>query len=245
VSAPTAPTLVAANDGTGTSFTATLAGVAGATHTIYYRAKAPRMGRSWTTGLSRVGDGALQQTGLTDTAIEAVAVSSLAGELSLPSLPVYVYLSESGTAVIEQIALRVLARIEELVDDGILAAVQRALRAGLPSAIADKMAVLYQDDAVAAEESPHGHSQWTTAFAIDVYVKPSDASTTPVDTTVNDLCARVQRKIMEDRLWGGLALWTRIVAAESFALNDGSAEGVRVWFEVGWRTRETDPFTQT
>lgn len=77
-----APTLTMANDGTGTSATATLAGDAGATHRLFYR-KLPAA--AWTTGLTRVGNGTIVQTGLTAGRYEFIAVSDSAGVYTLPS----------------------------------------------------------------------------------------------------------------------------------------------------------------
>ena len=81
--APTTPTITAANDGTGTSVTVTVDGDAGVTNRLYYRATTAT---AWTTGLTRSGDGTIIQTGLTNaTAYAFVVVSDSSGTYSLPS----------------------------------------------------------------------------------------------------------------------------------------------------------------
>ena len=81
-SAPATPTLSLANDGNGTSATASITGAAGATHQLYYML---RGGTAWTAGLTRVGDGDIVQTGLTAGAYYFIVQSTLAGLLSAPS----------------------------------------------------------------------------------------------------------------------------------------------------------------
>lgn len=81
---PSAPTVTAVNDETGTSITLTIDGDAGATNYAYYRAYGTA---GWTAGLSRSGDGDIQQTGLTaETLYHAFAISKDAEDrYSLPS----------------------------------------------------------------------------------------------------------------------------------------------------------------
>lgn len=95
--APNAPSLSIANDGTGTSVTATVAGDDGVTNTLYYR---DMDDAAWTEGNHRTGDGTIAQDGLiADTWYWFMAVSTLAGEDSLSSIPrgCYVTASEDDT----------------------------------------------------------------------------------------------------------------------------------------------------
>lgn len=79
---PTTPAITAADDETGTSVTVTVAGDDTVTNRLYYRSSAAT---AWTTGLTRVGDGDIQQTGLTAGIYIFVVVSDDGGVYSLPS----------------------------------------------------------------------------------------------------------------------------------------------------------------
>jgi hypothetical protein len=82
VSAPAAPTLAMADDGSGSTATATVAGAAGSTHQVYRWDTTT----GWTLAGSRLGDGTISLTGLASgQRVTAVAVSVLAGCNSLPS----------------------------------------------------------------------------------------------------------------------------------------------------------------
>lgn len=79
---PAATTLTVANDGNGSSVTATITGTGGITYRLYYVAQG---GAVWTAGQSRSGSGTVQQTGLTD---DTVYTFTVIGESdSLYSLP--------------------------------------------------------------------------------------------------------------------------------------------------------------
>ena len=93
-SPPATPTLSVADDKTGTSVTATVAGEAGATHQLYYRAGGAA---GWTTGESRDGDGTKVQGSLTLGTYVFVAQSSLVGVLSRMSDPVWVQVTDGTT----------------------------------------------------------------------------------------------------------------------------------------------------
>ena len=81
--APAAPSLSIANDGTGTSVTATVAGDAGVVNTLWYQTD---NASAWVEGESRAGDGSIAQTGLAPNAYYTfVAHSAKAGLTSLPS----------------------------------------------------------------------------------------------------------------------------------------------------------------
>jgi len=95
-SPPDAPSLSISDDGDGDAITATVAGAAGATHTLYYMAAGAS---AWREGNSRAGDGVIHQTGLaTGTLYFFVVVSSAAGLVSLPSPTIQVRLSAGESA---------------------------------------------------------------------------------------------------------------------------------------------------
>ena len=149
----------------------------------------------------------------------------------------------SAVCILEQIAQAVKAKLDELFALGRATSAERPLRTGVPDSPADKSLVLYQDDATEDDEQPPGFLQWIQPFVIDCYVWPSDSSAEAVDSAVNDLRARVERKLMEDVTLGSLALNAHIGAPQHF-LHQAGVNGVRVTFSVIYRTREDDPYAQ-
>jgi len=152
--------------------------------------------------------------------------------------------------IVEQIAQAILAALDVLKAAGTLSDAKRPLRTGIPVNPKDKLAVLYQDDPEEdAEQGSEGRGpvdrqSWIQPFMIDCYVRPSDTSTTAVDTTINMLRADVEKAMRLTPTWGGLAIDTRIRAPEGFLTGDESAEGVRVNIDVLYRTDEDDPYVQ-
>jgi hypothetical protein len=82
VPAPDAPSVSVADDGTGTSLTATVTGEVGYTHNLYVKASASSI---WSLAGSRFGNGTIQATGLTAGLYSVLAVSVAGDCYSLPS----------------------------------------------------------------------------------------------------------------------------------------------------------------
>jgi len=88
------PTITVLDGGTGTTAVVTIDGEALATHQLYYRLAAAT---DWTVGLTRVGDGAITQTGLTNNSEYYFAViSTLLTVASLPSAQAYCRVTTGG-----------------------------------------------------------------------------------------------------------------------------------------------------
>ena len=147
--------------------------------------------------------------------------------------------------IIEQIAQAVLAQITPLVTAGTLSAVERPLRIGLPDSPGNASAYLYQDDPDEAEEQEYGFKTWLVTFAVALYARPSDTSTTPVDTVLNRLRAAVEKQLLLDLRFGGLAMDSRVRPPVGFSAGDGAYDGVFVNLEVLFRTLENDPYNQS
>ena len=95
---PAAPTITVVDDGTGTSFTATIAGASG-TVQLYYR-KASES--SWTTGSTRSGNGDIQETGLTQRTLYYIYATDTVNSItSAPSAMATVYLNPATDDTIE------------------------------------------------------------------------------------------------------------------------------------------------
>ena len=147
--------------------------------------------------------------------------------------------------VIETIAAAIKTKLDELVTSGDASSCERPVRVGLPDSPGDKALAMYQDDPTLDEEGPMRFTQWVQPFAVFCFVKPSDLSTTPVDTAINALRSAVEAKVKEDGTWGGYAIDTRIQAPETFAVQSGGYAGVVVHFDVLYRTRAGDPYSQS
>ena len=147
------------------------------------------------------------------------------------------------TSCLEQIALAIEAKLNELVAAGHARAVERPKRVGLEATPEDKSIYLYQDSP-SEDTAPTNFKQWLQPFVIDSFVVPSDASTTPVDTEINELRARVEMKLREDPTFGlpGLVIETEIQEPVMFAHVSGAYAGIRVTAVVTYRTKEDDPY---
>ena len=147
-----------------------------------------------------------------------------------------------ANCVQETIVAWIKTKIDELVTNEDLAAVTRPVRGGLAVRPQHLLGALYQDDPQ-PDESTHGAAYWIMPCALDLYVRPADDSTDPVDTTINNLRATAEKKLMEDATCGGNAHLLTIRAPQGFIEGEGF-QGTRINFDVQFGTSESDPFTQ-
>ena len=147
--------------------------------------------------------------------------------------------------LIEQIVAAVLVKLDALVTAGTLASAERPLRVGLPDSPGNASAYLYQDDPDEAEDQEYGFKTWELPLVVALYARPSDTSATPVDTTLNRLRAAVEKQLLTDPTFGGLAMDARVRAPLGFSAGDGAYDGVFVNLEVLFRTLENDPYNQS
>jgi len=242
-SVPSTPTLAVSNDGDGDAVTATVAGEAGATHTLYYRKSGVE---AWTAGSSRVGDGDIAQAGLDATTFYVFEViSSIGGSYSLHSGAVTVYTASSDLCVLENIAAALEAKLLELVATGAASLVERPLRGGVPTSPKDKALYVFQDDPELDEESPIGFTTWFQPFLVVCCIVPPDGATDAVDTQVNEIRAQVEEKLRQDPTLGGLARDTRIGPPVNFNAAQGGFSGTVVAAVVRYWHREDDPYLQS
>ena len=82
---------------------------------------------------------------------------------------------------------------------------------------------------------------WITPYALDCVIRQAEASKLPMDQVINSFVADVQKALMVDNTWGGIATDTRLGMVE-FASSESGFEGATVWVEVLIRVEETDPF---
>ncbi len=82
---------------------------------------------------------------------------------------------------------------------------------------------------------------WAIPFSLDCVIRQSEASELPMDQVINAFVADVQKALMVDITWGGIATDTRLGQVE-FASSESGFEGVTVWVDVHIRVEETNPF---
>jgi len=149
-----------------------------------------------------------------------------------------------SVCIAEQVAVFLLAALQEVVDEGNANSVARPKAYMLAKSPADKDLLLFQGDPEKTDEGPVGFVEWNAPFMVSCFVRPSEASASPVDTTINEIRAQVEKKLRADPNCGGLTVDLRILSPEGFNLGKGT-EGVTVNFQVVYRHREDDPYTQS
>ena len=92
---------------------------------------------------------------------------------------------------------------------------------------------------------------WVQPWAIALFVQTSERATPPLpaDTLINRFRASVEKALMVDPGWGAtpttaLAYRTDLVPPIYFPETEGGFVGCSVILEAGYRTLETDPYTQ-
>lgn len=105
---------------------------------------------------------------------------------------------------------------------------------------------LLQGDCQRAEDEDFvgnpGAIGWRASYPIDLIIRQSETDADPMDELLNTFEADVQKALMADVTWGGLAIRSELGASEYPAGGDG-VEGVTVWLYVIYRVSETDPYT--
>lgn len=166
-----------------------------------------------------------------------------------------------STPVVETIATVLKARLERITTGNgfnyTVPEVLRPLRLGKIRS-RDFQIVLVQDNPVlnaeASVESGSGRLlAFDVIFAIMGYLRPSDTSTTPIETFINTFAADIQKAVTnpsDSSLWwefksGGSAkaMNAAFDAPQYFGDSDGSVDGVVVPLSVTYRTPENDPYT--
>ena len=150
-------------------------------------------------------------------------------------------------SMIEQIAAAILTALGDLVTSGAASSAERPGRQGVITAPKDLALYLYQDDPETDDDAPMGFIQWLHPFLIACVVVPSEGSTTPVDTAINQIRSQVEQKCRVDPTWGlaGCAVDTYIEAPTLFKEQAGAFAGCIVTAVVKYRTREDDPYSYT
>lgn len=83
-------------------------------------------------------------------------------------------------------------------------------------------------------------------MGVAVYVRPSESSSTAIDTLVNRAAADVQKAIRNSGTWHTFddnAIHARMMAPIKFETEDGSHDGVLIPVEILFRVDEDDPYS--
>ena len=156
-----------------------------------------------------------------------------------------------STPIVEQIALEIVARINEITEansfNQILNAV-RPTRYGFTgdSAPIDLNVLVVQDDPQEDDEHAADGYQamkaWVQPFMLVAFVINSDDSTAALDTRLNQVRADIEKKLMEDHTRGGLAWDTKMRGSQRFN-SDVARTGITIAIDVMFRTDIADPYT--
>ena len=84
---------------------------------------------------------------------------------------------------------------------------------------------------------------WRLAIACDCVLRLSEASDVPMDKALNQFEAAVQKCLMAEQTFGGLAILTDL-GPTHYPPAGGGIEGVTVWIYVTYRVSDDDPYEQ-
>ncbi len=152
--------------------------------------------------------------------------------------------------VVERIVQAVVAALEAILKANNYATnvsqVVRPRRTGEMFVPTDKgVAVIQDDERPAPEHNVCGNPPvigWRLPIACDLVVRVSESATEPMDQVLNIFKADVQKALMQDPQWGGLAINSELGPAEYPDPSKG-VEGVTVWIDIEYRVAENDPYT--
>lgn len=109
-------------------------------------------------------------------------------------------------------------------------------------------AVIFQDDPEPAEHDVPGNPpllSFRQTFYVVVYVRPSEAEATAIDTLINRAAADVVKAVRNSVTWhsfDGNAYNAAIGATMQFEHEDEAHDGIVIPFEIWYRHPENDPY---
>jgi len=83
---------------------------------------------------------------------------------------------------------------------------------------------------------------WMQPVMMDLLFRPSDASTTAIEQTLNVFKADVVRCLFADPQWQGYAVDTEMTPGQTWIDQDSGECGVSALVEVSYRIKENDPY---
>jgi len=242
---PDAPTLSVTDNGDGSSVTAAVTGTG--TITVYGRPRTA--GTSWASLGQRSGDGDVACSGLTAGATwDFYATATAAGLTSGPSSVQTLFVPSAVQSVLERIAEQVLDTVTGVTET---AGYQVTVSPRRPTRMdwqdvnpLDKKAILVLDGQREAEEPAVNTDDRVATFAVYVLSMPAESDTTAAETYCNRIAAAITQAMLADWTRGGLAEDTTAAEDDRSQARDDEWPGVILKFDVHYRTRLGDPYTQ-
>lgn len=153
-----------------------------------------------------------------------------------------------ATAIVEQLATALQATLEAVTTDNgyavTVSEVTRPTRTGVEASPANYGIVLLASERTREREYDRMGAPpaiaWRQTFSIDLYLRVSESSETPIDTLAHQFETAVVQAVMSDRTHGGLAIDTELAGTEYMAPGEGY-EGCAVLVDVIYRVAENDP----
>lgn len=158
-----------------------------------------------------------------------------------------------ATPIVEQIAVKIRTRLLAITTgNGYETTVAQVIR---PTRIDESSPADYQihltqetetlNQVFPGEPARHEYKQ---PFRIALGLRPSEKSTTPLDTYRNTFHADVKKALSQAgsgdwTQWDGLAVRSVPGSAEWFLDSDGATSGVQMILDVYYRVYENDPYT--
>jgi len=82
---------------------------------------------------------------------------------------------------------------------------------------------------------------WMQPVELGLIIRPSDTSTTPIDTALNQFWADVVRAVMADPQWSQRAIDTTVGAPQDWTGPNGEV-GRTAIMQISYRVKEADPY---
>jgi hypothetical protein len=160
-----------------------------------------------------------------------------------------------ATPIVEQVALAIVAAIEAIDGDApwnvtvnrVLRTTRQSLTDGAELAsLSHGDVLLVQGPRVRSDDSADGNppaSAWHQTWSLAVAVILSDSDETPVDSVSASFAADIERALMTDPQWNGLAMDTAIDEVVPLPLISATVSGAAISFTTLLRWQEDDPYT--
>lgn len=148
--------------------------------------------------------------------------------------------------ILEQIAQKIKTELLELKTAGTVVDVVRPVRYGRAPSFVHTLLILEQGAERIDEEvtnPSYGLLYRVQRFRVICCVSLDETSTDAVDGHINNLVGNVQKKLMENRTWDGLASDTIILPVTPFP-SSATIDGAWVDVDVHYRVAENNPFAQ-
>lgn len=112
------------------------------------------------------------------------------------------------------------------------------------NSVADNQVIVCQGDPPPQSGSPQRQIDWMQPFVLLCYIIPRPGDRDPTDRRLNILRADVERAMMLDKSRGALAFDTIPRLAVQINDVDTGVPGVLLQFDVHYRTKLGDPYSQ-